>query len=383
MLPGCSPTDARCAHAVRPRGRPQARVQPRGRMQSRVQPRAWPLSLVQRSMPCLVRCLALCLVVCPVLSLAPTAALAGADAPGGVRLRPASRVAHAASASVLGSARAGARIVAVGEHGVVLLSDDEGRSWRQAKAVPVSSTLTDVRFADARNGWAVGHWGVIVHTADGGETWQVQRVDTAHDRPLFALHAFDRDTLLAVGLWSLALRSIDGGRSWSTVALPPPPAAAGSLATKADLNLLGLFGDAQGRVFAAAERGMVLRSADRGASWSYLATGYKGSFWTGVSPAAGQLLLGGLRGTIYRSDDDGQTWARVDSGSTGSVTAMAASGARVVAVGLDGLQLRSADGGRHFAPAPRTDHAALTSVLLRADGSAVLFSRAGPLGESR
>lgn len=38
------------------------------------------------------------------------------------------------------------RLVAVGERGVVLLSDDGGAHWRQG-VVPVSITLTAVRFA--------------------------------------------------------------------------------------------------------------------------------------------------------------------------------------------------------------------------------------------
>ena len=69
------------------------------------------------------------------------------------------------------AARAGTRIVAIGERGLVVLSDDEGKSWRQARQVPVSVSLTAVSFVDALLGWAVGHGGVILHTTDGGETW--------------------------------------------------------------------------------------------------------------------------------------------------------------------------------------------------------------------
>ena len=66
-------------------------------------------------------------------------------------------------AMLLDVAHAGKRIVAVGEHGIVLLSDDGGRSYRQAKQVPASSTLTAICFTDALHGWAVGQWGALVH----------------------------------------------------------------------------------------------------------------------------------------------------------------------------------------------------------------------------
>lgn len=163
---------------------------------------------------------------------------------------PAVRVHHASQAALLASARAGSRIVAVGDRGVVLLSDDGGKTHRQARQVPVDVALTSVSFVDERRGWAVGHWGVVLHTADGGETWQLQRSDTRQDRPLFAVHFFDANQGVAVGLWSLVLVTSDSGAHWQSVQLEPP---AGS--RRADLNLLGLFSDAGGRLFAPAEKG--------------------------------------------------------------------------------------------------------------------------------
>lgn len=227
-------------------------------------------------------------------ALAACLALPGAQAQesnNAPRLVPAVRVAHAGTASLLGATRAGDRLVAVGDHGVVMLSDDGGQTWRQAQSVPVDSTLTSVSFTDARQGWAAGHWGVILHTEDGGESWAVQRSATGEDRPLFALHMLDAQRGVAVGLWSLVLVTEDGGKSWNPVTLAPPEGA-----RKADLNLLSLFATGQGVLYATAEKGMLLRSADQGRHWSYLSTGYKGSFWTGVALPGGELLAAGLRG---------------------------------------------------------------------------------------
>src|SRR5471032_2687810 len=101
-----------------------------------------------------------------------------AQTPGNaVSLRPAERVASPEQVRMLSATRAGTRIVAVGDRGVVILSDDNGSTFRQARMVPTSSSLTSVTFTDPSHGWAVGHWGVIVATNDGGETWQLQRSD--------------------------------------------------------------------------------------------------------------------------------------------------------------------------------------------------------------
>ncbi|MDR3017242.1 WD40/YVTN/BNR-like repeat-containing protein [Delftia acidovorans] len=287
---------------------------------------------------------------------------------------PAMASAIATQAAMLGSTWAGTRAVAVGDRGVVLLSDDGGARWRQARSVPVSFTLTSVSFADAQHGWAVGHGGTVIVTRDGGETWRVQRVVTTEDRPLFSVHFFDANSGVAVGLWSLVLVTSDGGETWQERPLQPMPGA-----RKADLNLLGLFAGTDGVLFAAAERGQVLRSDDRGATWTYLSTGYSGSLWCGAVLADGALLVGGQRGTLLRSEDHGQTWKPLRLDTKSSVTGIAAAARGVTLVGLDGLLARSGD-GRDFTIEARPDGVAITSTLATprdGGGQALLFTRRG------
>ena len=314
-------------------------------------------------------CAALCASLAPAAgdtSVPGAAAAAAAFVP-----RPAVRSAFAERSMILDATRAGPRLVAVGERGVVLLSDDDGAHWRQAGKVPVDATLTAVSFADAREGWAVGHLGVILHSADGGETWSVQRIDPVEDRPLFAVAFTDARNGVAVGLWSLMLRTRDGGRTWEASELPPPPGD-----TRADANLMSVFGDGQGRLFIAGERGLVLRSLDGGATWSYHPTGYRGTFWSGTALADGTLIVGGLRGSVYRSTDNGEHWQRVETGSQSSVTDLVAFDGRVHAVGLDGVSLDSRDGGASFAVERRADRLSLTAAVATA-GGVLHFSRAG------
>lgn len=289
--------------------------------------------------------------------------------------RPAERSAAAAKAMLLGATRAGQRLVAVGERGTVLLSDDEGRTWRQATAVPVQATLTGVSFVDARNGWAVGHWGVVLHTRDGGDTWALQRRDVEVDQPLLAVQFVDAQRGLAVGLWSLMLRTEDGGATWQPQSLPR---AAGE--KKTDLNLYGLFAGPDGALYAAAEQGRLLRTRDVGTTWEVLDTGYRGSLWTGLALPDGTLLVGGLRGTVLRSADGGQHWQPGRSDARSSVTGLARlSDGSLVASALDGVALTSSDGGASFVAVQRADRLALTGVIVNRCGQAVLLSREGPV----
>src|SRR6478736_739740 len=86
---------------------------------------------------------------------------------------PAARSPLAPRTLLNGLARSGDRLIAVGQRGHVLYSDDAGANWQQAE-VPVSSDLVAVSFPSASSGWAVGHDGVILHTNDAGVTWSRQ-----------------------------------------------------------------------------------------------------------------------------------------------------------------------------------------------------------------
>ncbi len=277
---------------------------------------------------------------------------------------------YAGKAPVLAAARAGNRVVTVGDYGTVMLSD--GGDFRQAREVPVRSALNSVSFVDAKFGWAVGHWGAILHTQDGGETWVQQRLDTTTDRPLFSVHFVDRNKGIAVGLWSLVLTTDNGGKTWTSVSLPKPPDGG-----RGDRNLFKVFANRDGVLYVAAERGTVLKSADFGKSWIYLDTGYKGSFWTGLELKDGTLVVAGLRGTVYRSKDSGKTWSQSATNTRSSITDLVEAGGTLKAVALDGVSLSSSDGGISFEAKQRDDRLSLTAVTLAGDGSVLSFSKHG------
>ncbi|MDD2736249.1 MAG: YCF48-related protein [Desulfuromonadaceae bacterium] len=284
----------------------------------------------------------------------------------------------ALKATMLGATQAGQRIVAVGKHGVVLLSDDQGKSFRQAKAVPTRATLNSVCFVGDKEGWAVGHLGVVLHTVDGGEIWTMQRDDLDSDRPLFTVWFKDSKLGFTGGLWGLLLKTTNGGNSWEEVKLPIPPDR-----KKADKNLFALFSNKNGDLFIAAERGTVLKSKDDGQTWKEIATGSPGTLWTGVALNSGALVVAGLRGRILRSEDGGEHWTQLNSGTKSSITGITeTTDGRLLAVGLDGVSLQSADDCSTFSLSSRPDHAALTAVVLSSKGVPVVFSEKGPVNAS-
>lgn len=250
--------------------------------------------------------------------------------------RPALAVKAPARQALLSAAAAGPRLVAVGERGLVVLSDDRGATWRQAPC-PVSVTLTTVRFADARRGVAVGHAGTVLTTDDAGESWAVRLdgrrlaqlaqqaastpeatkeaarlVADGPDKPFLDVLLWDAQRLLAVGAYGLAFYSGDGGRSWAPwmARLPNPNALHWYVARR--------MGDT---LVLAGEQGVLVRSNDGGQSFHALASPYKGSWFTGELRPDGSLVLAGLRGNTWRSADGGAHWSPLSSPVPSSITA--------------------------------------------------------------
>lgn len=199
------------------------------------------------------------------------AAAQAAPAPAGEV--PAMKARLASRASLVSVAAAGDAYVAVGDYGTIVRSRDGGKTWQQAAAVPVSGLLTSVSFADARNGWAVGHGGIILATRDGGETWAIQH--TADGKPvLLGVHFTDADHGYVVGAYGTAMLTADGGKTWE-----PMPVGEGR---DADLHLNHVFSGPDGLLVAVGESGSAFRSKDGGQHWTRLATGVSGSLWSGL-----------------------------------------------------------------------------------------------------
>jgi photosystem II stability/assembly factor-like uncharacterized protein len=300
--------------------------------------------------------------------------------------KPAEILPLAQSSLLLDLAMAGPRIVAVGERGHVLLSDDQGKTWRQAKNVPTRVMLTAVFFADAEYGWAVGHDETIINTVDGGETWTRSYFAPEAQQPLLDLWFANRVSGVAVGAYGAYFTTNDGGRHWAGAKFSPPPAKKpahgaenspdeGDAPPDYHLNRIVGIGN---RLYVAAEAGQLYRSDDRGATWRALPSPYEGSFF-GLVPIRGDGLLAfGLRGHLYRSADAGETWTRLETHTTAMLTdGIAINDLRVVIGGLAGVMLVSGDAGETFRLTQQDDRKGISALLPGPAGAVVVAGEGG------
>lgn len=298
--------------------------------------------------------------------------------------------------------RAGNRLVAVGIRGLIIISDDAGKTWTQA-SVPVGVELVAVQFVNAQEGWAAGHGGVVLHSSDGGKTWAKQydgrmaaRQLTDHFKPaadagdatarkflegvalnyqngpeqaLLGLWFEDRNNGFVCGSFGTLLATHDGGKTWESW-LEKVDGGDGFLHYNA---IRGIGGE----IYLASERGTVFRLDRQAQRFVATTTGYSGSFF-GLAGRDNTVIAYGLRGTAYRTIDAGKSWQKLDTGvSTALDGGTVLDDGRILLVTQDGQILASADGGLSFTPIAAPRRFLFTDIAQNSTLSAVVVGLSG------
>ena len=191
----------------------------------------------------------------------------------------------------------------------------------------MTAPMLDVWFADERNGYALGAYGVFLRTGDGGETW--------------VAHSSQLDNPDKYHLYTVARSSA-------------------------------------GTLLIAGEAGTLLRSLDNGNVWERVQSPYAGSFFGSVAASDGSLLIFGLRGNVFRSTDEGITWTPVDTHDQRTLMCGTANDdGSVVLAGAAGVVIESSDAGASFRVVPTEGSRVYSGVTLADDGSVLLVGFGG------
>src|SRR5205823_965190 len=191
----------------------------------------------------------------------------------------------------------------VGEAGTILHTADGGTTWERQSA-PSDSYLVHVTCADARHCWV---WGdrALLRTADGGRRWEREAFE-AECQPRSAQFLDPDRGYLACG--ASLLRTQDSGRSWTEIPVVLDEQEADTL------TALRFVDDNNGWV---ATEHRVARTADGGASWEVTLRDDGVVFWGLVSHDGWTVYAAtagsppSLNGGAYWSQDGGRTWQDV------------------------------------------------------------------------
>ena len=277
-----------------------------------------------------------------------------------------------------GIAMAGNRVVAVGWQGHIVYSDDKGKSWTQAK-VPVSVDLTAVYFPTPKQGWAVGHDGVILHSADGGTTWvknfdgyaacqamnkyykdhglSGKRDKAAEDKlrddisfmidqgpvnPFLGVYFENENSGYVVGAFNLIFHTENGGKTWEP------------WFDRTD-NPMGLHFYAVKTVgkdlYISGEQGIFLKLDRQAKYFKAIKTPYIGSFFdiVGAPGGGGACSCSVCAAMSIIPKIPGATWRKVDIADTSAIlSGTVTNDGAIVLVSQGGNVLMSKDHGKSF-----------------------------------
>lgn len=240
----------------------------------------------------------------------------------------------------------GKRGVAVGYYGTILVSKDGGNKWEQAPS-GTKELLTSLSFPDTNYGWVVGSNGTILTTSNGGLTWKPQNSGTSNY--LLGVHFVNSQKGWAVGEFGTILHTRDGGAHWQA-----------QQSGETDLLLEGVRFLDEKRGFVVGEFGTILTTSDGG------------NRWTSIFQKEEEILdieaIGKMRPTLYnldfqddkigvavgvggyilRTQDGGKTWKNVSSPTANHLYRVKSINGDLYAVGLRGTLLISADQGQNW-----------------------------------
>jgi photosystem II stability/assembly factor-like uncharacterized protein len=261
-----------------------------------------------------------------------TSAAAGGEGEG-VKALLLSGTAHDALYDIAFEASNG---MAVGAFGTILTTADGGTAWARQSPAPTPLALLGVAMRGGKC-VVVGQMGAIF-AAEDCRHWQ--RTSPVTKARLNAVSLNRSGRVCAVGAFGTILSSFDSGTTWTQLPLDWNRITGQS----AEPHLYGVHVGDEGAITVVGEFELILRSTDGGAQWKVLHKGERSLFGLQLLDN-GQAYAVGQSGAVLASSDAGSTWRSLDTGSKAILTGILASpGGKITVSGINTV-LFSGDGG--------------------------------------
>lgn len=102
--------------------------------------------------------------------------------------------------------------------GIFTQIQSQDTAWVQIDLEGITTeNLHDIEFIDEQNGWVVGDNATILHTADGGETWELQTLNTTTSLQGLCFVNANTGWVFGVGGGGVLLKTNDSGATWTAI----------------------------------------------------------------------------------------------------------------------------------------------------------------------
>ena len=192
---------------------------------------------------------------------------------------------------------AGEHRLVCGQLGTVL--KEEGGKWTAIKT-GFEQRLLNIDVNAAGLTIAVGEFGTVLRSKDGGKTWDKRELpwasyrDDGYEPHMYTVDVQDSGRIILGAEFSYVLVSDDGGETFK-------------LANKGEKSIFAMHLLADGTGYAAGQEGMVLKTTNNGDSWEPLKSGTEANLFGIWASPQGEVVATGMR-ALLRSSDSGATF---------------------------------------------------------------------------
>lgn len=199
---------------------------------------------------------------------------------------------------LFGIALEGEHKIIVGQRGTVLVGGADGK-WTPGQS-GTENRLLNVGVNSSGLAIAVGEFGTILRSKDGGKTWEQRPVDWAafrddgYEPHIYAVDVQDNGRILIGAEFAYLITSDDGGETFQ-------------LAHKGEKSVFAMHMLADGTGYAVGQEGLAMKTTDNGATWTELDTKSNANLFGVWASSQGEIVATGMR-ALLRSSDGGQTF---------------------------------------------------------------------------
>jgi photosystem II stability/assembly factor-like uncharacterized protein len=228
-------------------------------------------------------------------------------------------------------------VFAVGDYGTVIRSINGGTTWN---VLPTAGGMLEplyaAHFVSGTTGYAAGASGQVIGTTDAGTRWTIHQVPTFND--LFAVSFASPTVGWVAGAKGSIFGTTDGGLTWSAES------------TNTILNLYGLqFIDAL-TGYAVGASGRIMKTTDAGATWTVQTSGTTQPLYSVTFLNATTGYAAGAFGTILKTVNGGATWTpQISTTTYGLYSVQFATALTGWAAGAYGTIVKTTNGGISWA----------------------------------
>ncbi|MCK4678872.1 MAG: T9SS type A sorting domain-containing protein [Bacteroidales bacterium] len=218
--------------------------------------------------------------------------------------------------------------------GIILHTTDGGETWNEQ--LNLTTPLNDMVFINENKGWAVGKDGLIKFTTNGGASWGTQTGPIGGLLTSVCFTDENNGWIVSRDNWGEIIHTSNGGITWTEQVNP------------SGNPLHDVFFINQNKGWAVGLDSSVIKTTDGGANWEWInvnaSQGYRFASLFFVDEMHGWIA--GIYGSILRTTDGGANWQEVESGTDETLNDIYFVDAeKGWAVGDAGTILHTIDGG--------------------------------------